>query len=47
MVMPINQHIRQGIDIPMDQTFGYNITNIMLKTELDYLAAAVKFDFGS
>jgi hypothetical protein len=30
----------------MNYTFGYNITNIMLKTELDYMAAAVKFDFG-
>jgi hypothetical protein len=46
MVMPINQQLRQGIDIPMDYTFGYNITNIMMKTELDYLAAAAKFDFG-
>ena len=46
MVLPVNMDLREGIDIPMNATFGYNITNIMLKTELDYIAAAVKFDFS-
>lgn len=46
MVLPVNMDLRQGMDIPMNFTFGYNITNIMLKTELDYLATAIKFDFS-
>lgn len=32
MVLPLNMDLRGGIDIPMNATFGYNITNIMVKT---------------
>jgi hypothetical protein len=38
-IPPLNGQLRDGIDIPMDKLKGLNITNLQIKTELDYVAA--------
>lgn len=43
-IPPVNSQLRDGIDIPMDMLKGLNITNLELKTELDYMAAGITFD---
>ena len=45
MVSQVNQQLKKGVDVPLDKIYGYNVTNLMVKTELDYLAAGIVFDF--
>lgn len=40
-VAPANLMLRQGVPIPMSILKGFNITNIQLKTELDYAAVGL------
>ena len=42
-VAPANLMLRQGVGIPMSILKGLNITNIQLKTELDYAAVGLTF----
>lgn len=43
-IPPVNAMLREGVPIPMDILKGFNITNIQLKTELDYMAAGLTLE---
>jgi hypothetical protein len=43
-VAPINILLRDGFPIPMSIIKGLNVTNIQLKTELDYVATGLTFE---
>lgn len=43
-IPPVNSLLKDGIPIPMDALKGFNITNIQLKTELDYMAAGLTLE---
>lgn len=45
-VAPINLLLRDGYPIPMAILKGFNITNVQIKTEQDYMATGLTFELS-